>query len=123
MPDTAQPIITAQAVQAALIPAVGISQDLAAAINTCAQDVLAALNKGSAAGIPVGILIGVLSLNEYLVKDTLRVVIEQTHPDGTPIDSTAEALTAMEQAAEAQLAVVKQAQAAHTAQTTPPVQG
>lgn len=117
-----QPIITQQAVQAALIPA-DTSPATAAAIQTCTQGILSVLNTASASGVPVGILMGCLVMNAFVTLDTLRVVVEQTHPDGTPVDSTADALTAMEQAVEAQLAVVKQAQAAHTAQATPPAQG
>lgn len=113
--------ISESAVQTALISQVGMSADLVAAIQACVQNVLAACNTASAAGVPVGVVDSVLGLVGYTVKDTLRVLIEAgMNEDGTPDDPVADALKAQENAAAAALLSVQAAEAAHAAALTAP---
>lgn len=108
--------ISTATVQAALISQVDMSADLVTAIQTGVQDVLAACNKASAAGVPVGVVDSILGLVAYTVKDTLRVLIEAgMNEDGTPDDPVADALKAQENAATAALVSIQAAEAAHAA--------
>lgn len=126
MTDNTTPVVISTAtVQTALIPAVGMSDDLQASIQKLVQDLLTVCNTASNAGLPVGIVDSAIGLVKFTVKATLWTMIDAgMNNDGTAVaqtaDELADALAAQASSLQAALKSVQDAQAEHAATRVPP---